>query len=108
MSLIEYAKDKNRDIVMMERLIKNFKNTSDNLQLIQLLEFMGERINVLTNKSLVNSPDKVKQNNKEKSVEQSNFQIKSFKITTSKLYLIMDKNEALEAKTVIENKDIEN
>lgn len=96
MSLIAYTKDKNMDIITMDKLIKKFKTTSDNLELIQLLEFMGERLNLLTKKCLVNSPEQVKQVNKQEVSEQSEFLIKSFKITTSKLYLILGENEALE------------
>ena len=96
MSLIQYAKDKNMEVVTMDNLLKKFKKTSDDLELIQLLEYMSERINALTKNSSITPPKHLKENNKRCSVEQSNFQIESFKLTTSKLYLILGDNEALE------------
>ena len=96
MSLIEYAKDKNMDIVTMDNLLKKFKKNNDNLELIQLLEFMAERINILSKKTSTETSHKVKDGNKSHSSEQNGFQIQSFKMTTTKLYLIIGENQALE------------
>lgn len=96
MSLIEYAKDKNMDIVTMDNLLKKFKKNNDNLELFQLLEFMAERINILSKKTSSEISHKVKEGSNSHSLEQNGFQIHSFKMTTTKLYLIIGENQALE------------
>ena len=100
MSLLEYAKDKNMDVVTMDNLVQKFKDTSDDIELTQLLEFMAEKINLLMKQSSKKSIEKqvtTKQKKNKEFVKESNeFVIESFKITTNKLYLMMDKNEALE------------
>lgn len=100
MSLIEYAKDKNMDIVTMDNLVRKFKKQNDDMELIQLLEFMAERINTLTKNSSKNSSknvsDKVAETKKLPPVEQDSFKVESFKVTTTRLYLIISKDEALE------------
>jgi hypothetical protein len=100
MSLLEYAKDKNMDIVTMNNLVDKFKDNSYDIELVQLLQFMAEKINSLVKeqaKPSVDKKDTDKQSKKKEiSKESSEFIIKSFKITTDKLYLIMNKNEALE------------
>ena len=99
MSLLEYAKDKNMDIVTMDNLVKKFKDTSDDIELTQLLEFMSEKINVLMKESSKKSTQKEvisKQKNNVIVKESNEIVIKSFKITTDKLYLMINKSEALE------------
>ena len=100
MSLIEYANDKNMDIVTMDNLVKKFKKQNDDMELIQVIEFMAERINVLTNNSSKssskNTSEKVTEIKKVPPVEQDGFKVNSFKVTTTKLYLIISKDEALE------------
>ena len=64
--------------------------------MIQLLEFMAERINILSKKTSTETSHKVKDGNKSHSSEQNGFQIQSFKMTTTKLYLIIGENQALE------------
>ena len=96
MSLIEYAKDINMDIVTMDNLVKKFKKQNDNMELIQVIEFMAEKINILTNSSSSNISQKVTETKKLSFVEQDSFKIDSFKITTTKLYLIISEDEALE------------
>ena len=104
MSLIEYAKKQNMDVVTMNNLVKKFKKQNDDMDLIELLEFMAERINVLTNDSSKKSsekPDmkhvqKKTESKKKNAVVQDSFKVKSFKVTTTKLYLIISKDEALE------------
>ena len=99
MSLLEYAKDKNMDVVTMNNLVDRFKDNSLDIELIQLLQFMAEKINSLVKESSKKPVEKQgddKQKKKEMSKESNEFIIKSFKITTDKLYLIINKNEALE------------
>tara|TARA_Y100000590_G_C15589556_1_gene965493 strand:- start:382 stop:771 length:390 start_codon:yes stop_codon:yes gene_type:complete len=94
MSLLEYAKDKNMDIVTMDNLVNKYKKKSDDIELLQLLEFMAEKINSLMKANPEISAGKQLLKNPV-SKEQNSFIIKSFKVTSNKLYLILGKNEAL-------------
>jgi hypothetical protein len=99
MSLIEYAKKQNMNIVTMNNLVKNFKKNNDDMDLIQVIEFMAERINILSNNSLENTGVKETQkaeSKKKNVVDQDSFKVISFKVTTTKLYLIINRDEALE------------
>ena len=91
MSLLEYVK--NDDVNILTDLLNNYKKKSDDIELIQLLEFMTEKMTSLLkeNKKLSNNSAK-----KKDAVQKTSFTIKTFKITVDKLYLIIDKNEALE------------
>jgi hypothetical protein len=100
MSLLEYAKDKNMDVTTMNNLVDKFKDNSYDIELVQLLQFMAEKINSLMKESSKKNVEKqvTDKQAKKKAItnESDEFSIKSFKITTDKLYLIMNKNEALE------------
>mgnify|MGYP001226500842 CR=1 FL=1 len=102
MSLLEYAKNKNMDVVTMDNLVKKFKDKNDDAELNELLQFMAEKINFLmkqSSKESIKTQDTTKQTKNKEIVKEANeFIVKSFKITTDKLYLIMGKNEALEYK----------
>jgi hypothetical protein len=96
MSLLEYAKDKNMDIVTMNNLIEKFKTKNDNIELIQLLEFMAEKINLLMKQNSKKTTPSTPYHKTTIVKEQEGFKIDSFRITTDKLYLMIGKNEALE------------
>lgn len=100
MSLLEYAKNKNMDVVTMDNLVKKFKDKNDDAELNELLQFMAEKINFLMKKSSKESIEKhdTPKQTKNKAIikESDEFIVKSVKITSNKLYLMIGKNEALE------------
>tara|TARA_R110002074_G_scaffold95301_1_gene207583 strand:- start:1 stop:390 length:390 start_codon:yes stop_codon:yes gene_type:complete len=94
MSLLEYTKDKNMNIVTMNNLFSKYKEKSDDIELLQLLDFMGEKINSLMRANPEISAGKQLLKNPIAN-EQNVFIIKSFKVTSDKLYLMLNKKEAL-------------
>lgn len=100
MSLLEYAKNKNMDVITMDNLVQKFKDKNDDVELNELLQFMAEKINFLMKKSSKESIEKqdTPKQTKNKAIikEADEFIVQSVKITTNKLYLMIGKNEALE------------
>jgi hypothetical protein len=100
MSLLEYAKNKNMDVITMDNLVQKFKDKNDDAELNELLQFMAEKINVLMKKSSkesIQEQDTPKQTKNKAIVKEADeFIVQSVKITTNKLYLMIGKNEALE------------
>ncbi len=90
MSIIEYSK--NTDIEIMNGLLKNFKSKTEDIELLQLLEFMTDKMNDL----LKSKTKEITNTKKITQVEKNEFCIKEYKVTAKKLYLIIDDKTALE------------
>ena len=100
-SIIEMAQNKDRDVILLDTLFKSYKSNPDNLE--DLLEQIVNMLKKNKKKSTVTSDVKTKKKQPETNI----FNIIDVKVSSDKIYLILNKEtkEALELD--IENGDLE-
>lgn len=100
-SIIEMAQNKDRDVILLDTLFTSYKSNPDNLE--DLLEQIVNMLKKNKKKSTVTSDVKTKKKQPETNI----FNIIDVKVSSDKIYLILNQEtkEALELD--IENGDLE-
>lgn len=94
MSLMEYIQKDDGDFQIIKDIMKSFKSKNDNVELNQILDFLINKVEKIS----IEIPSVQKKKELVKNVtakEKDYFEIKSFKITSTALYLITGEKEAL-------------